>query len=103
MPPEGPETQAARLLRWYPRTWRSRYGEEFAELLIADITEQARVPTARTLDVARAAAHPGPSSPRPGSPATGRSNPIRTVRRARSSLAWLACSLAVFLGFGVAM
>ena len=32
--------RAARLLRWYPRDWRSRYGDEFAELLIADISER---------------------------------------------------------------
>jgi hypothetical protein len=29
--------RAAELLLWYPRAWRDRYGEEFAELLIADI------------------------------------------------------------------
>ena len=28
----GPHEQAKRLLRWYPRAWRARYGEEFAEL-----------------------------------------------------------------------
>jgi len=27
------EDTAARLLRWYPKAWRSRYGEEFTELL----------------------------------------------------------------------
>jgi hypothetical protein len=30
----APAERAARLLRWYPRGWRSRYGEEFAELLV---------------------------------------------------------------------
>jgi hypothetical protein len=45
-------TRAERLIRWYPKAWRSRYGEEFAELLIDDITERPRS-TARTLDVAR--------------------------------------------------
>jgi hypothetical protein len=29
-----------RLLRWYPRPWRVRYGEEFAELLAAELDEQ---------------------------------------------------------------
>ena len=29
-----------RLLRWYPRSWRARYGEEFAELLRAELSEQ---------------------------------------------------------------
>jgi hypothetical protein len=29
-----PAERAARLLRWYPRAWRDRYGEEFTELVI---------------------------------------------------------------------
>ena len=32
--------RAARLLRWYPRPWRERYGAEFTELLISDIEER---------------------------------------------------------------
>ena len=32
--------RALRLLRWYPKEWRSRYGEEFVELLIADMEER---------------------------------------------------------------
>jgi hypothetical protein len=44
--------RAQRLLRWYPRPWRDRYGEEFTELLIADIRERPHS-TKRTLDVAR--------------------------------------------------
>jgi hypothetical protein len=44
--------RAARLLRWYPCPWRDRYGDEFAELLIADIEERPRS-AGRTLDVAR--------------------------------------------------
>jgi hypothetical protein len=48
-----PQERAARLLRWYPKAWRHRYGAEFAELLISDIEERpASVP--RALDVARA-------------------------------------------------
>jgi hypothetical protein len=34
--------RAERLLRWYPPRWRERYGEEFAELLIADLSERPR-------------------------------------------------------------
>ncbi len=41
-----------RLLRWYPRCWRNRYGEEFAELLRAELAEQPRSPR-RTVNVAR--------------------------------------------------
>jgi hypothetical protein len=34
------EARAARLLYWYPRGWRDRYGAEFTELLIADLADQ---------------------------------------------------------------
>lgn len=44
--------RARRLLRWYPKEWRSRYGDEFVELLIADIVDRPRS-IHRTLDVAR--------------------------------------------------
>jgi hypothetical protein len=44
--------RAARLLSCYPREWRSRYGEEFAELLTADFGERPRS-LHRALDVAR--------------------------------------------------
>jgi hypothetical protein len=47
----GPQDRAAGLLRWYPRSWRARYGEEFAELLAADLSERPRC-IRRTLDVA---------------------------------------------------
>jgi hypothetical protein len=49
----APRDRAARLVRWYPRVWRERYGEEFTELLIADIDERP-ASALRTLDVARA-------------------------------------------------
>ena len=41
MSPE-PSARADRLIRWYPRAWRQRYGEEFGELVIADISERPR-------------------------------------------------------------
>ena len=49
---DGAARTAERLLRWYPRPWRDRYGAEFTELLIADISERPRSPR-RSLDVAR--------------------------------------------------
>jgi hypothetical protein len=49
---EEADRRARRLLRWYPRAWRLRYGEEFRELLIADIGERPRS-WGRTLDVTR--------------------------------------------------
>lgn len=44
--------RAERLLRWYPREWRARYGEEFTELLVAELEEQPRS-FRRSIDVAR--------------------------------------------------
>lgn len=43
--------QAERLARWYPREWRSRYGDEFVELLASDIAERPASWT-RAVDVA---------------------------------------------------
>jgi hypothetical protein len=91
--PRDPAARAARLLRWYPKAWRARYGDEFAELLIADIAERPRS-AARGLDVAR-----------------GGTVARLTVaglcgfgdRRVAASLVTLGCSLAVFLGIGAAM
>jgi hypothetical protein len=41
--PADPDARRAeQLLRWYPRSWRARYGAEFAELLRAEFTEQPR-------------------------------------------------------------
>lgn len=45
-----PAQRAERLLRCYPRDWRERYGEEFAELLESEIAERPHDPR-RTLDV----------------------------------------------------
>ena len=38
------ERHAARLLRWYPRPWRERYGEEFAALLMEEWAVRPRSP-----------------------------------------------------------
>ena len=45
------EDRAARLLHWYPASWRARYGAEFTELLIADLAERPRC-RRRTADLA---------------------------------------------------
>jgi hypothetical protein len=42
--------RAARLISCYPRAWRARYGEEFTQLLVDDISERPRS-LARTADV----------------------------------------------------
>ena len=49
--PEARAARAVRLLRWYPASWRVRYGAEFTELLVADLAERPRC-WRRTADVA---------------------------------------------------
>jgi hypothetical protein len=44
--------RASRLVRWYPREWRARYGDEFTELLVADLEERPHS-LHRELDVVR--------------------------------------------------
>jgi len=93
----GPAAQrAARLLRWYPKGWRSRYGEEFAELLISDIGERPRS-RSRTADVIR-----GGIVARLASAGLCGCAP-EAAAQVRASLAALACCAAVFLGIGGAM
>jgi hypothetical protein len=91
-----PQARADRLLRWYPKAWRTQYGDEFAELLLADIAEQPRSRT-RTLDVIRGGLLARLAVAGLGTWSLDRDS------QARTSLAWLAASLAVFLGFGAAM
>ena len=97
--PAALSRRARRMLRWYPAQWRARYGEEFTELLLADLSEQPRS-WRRSADVARSGllarlagagltSHP----PEPTDPALA----------ARASLATLACALAAFLTFATAM
>jgi hypothetical protein len=88
--------RAARLLRWYPRGWRSRFGEEFAELLICDIAERPQS-WARCADVAR-----GGFVARLG--AIGLCGyGLEDGDEVRSSLVSLSWCVAAFLGFGAAM
>ncbi|HEY6312287.1 MAG TPA: hypothetical protein VIY52_15985 [Streptosporangiaceae bacterium] len=88
--------RAARLLRWYPKAWRSRYGEEFAELLIADIGERPRSRT-RTLDVLRG----GIVARFTAAGLCGYT--LQAGDQVRVSLVAFGCCAAVFLGFGAAM
>jgi hypothetical protein len=104
---EPARERAGRLLRWYPRAWRDRYGDEFAELLIAEIQERPGS-AARTLDVVRGGivarlAEAGLCGVplRDGSAATTDAGAAR--RHVTASLLSLGGCLAVFLGFGAAM
>jgi hypothetical protein len=94
--PEGLERRTERLLRWYPKAWRSRYGEEFAELLIAEICERPRS-WPRSADVARSGLIARLSN------AGLTRHEVEGGDQVRASLASLGCALGVFLAFGVAM
>jgi hypothetical protein len=95
--------RAGRVLLWYPRSWRIRYGEEFAELLAAELAEQG--PSwRRTVNVAatglRARPLGGPDRPsdrvgggRPRGPGDGRVRRTWFSRAGRCGRSWrLACS-----------
>jgi hypothetical protein len=90
------QQRAARLLHWYPPAWRARYGDEFTELLIAEFAERPRS-WRRAVDIARG----GLLARLTGAGLTG--HELEPPEQLRAGLATAACSLAVFLAFGVAM
>ena len=102
--PEGHSAERAAdrvnlLLRWYPASWRERYGEEFAELLLAELTEQPRA-WRRTANVARC----GFAARLVSAGLAGHcGHPAGPAAAVRACLGTLTCSLAVFLTFGIAM
>jgi hypothetical protein len=104
--------RAERLLRWYPRPWRDRYGAEFTELLIADISERPRSPR-RSLDVARGgvrarladaglAGFPLPLATAGGSRAGILAERARQ-RQVSASLGAFSCALGAFLVLAAAL
>ena len=94
--PDGAGRRAARLLRWYPKSWRSRYGEEFAELLIAEISERPRS-RARTADVVRG----GIVARLTAAGLCGCT--LEASAQVRASLVSLGCCVALFADLGAAM
>lgn len=88
--------RATRLLRWYPKSWRARYGDEFTELLISELAEQPRS-WGRTWDVIRSGL-----AARLSSAGLGGRTPDPSLQ-VRASLAALGCAMAGFLVFGTAM
>ncbi len=89
-------SRAKRLLRCYPPAWRARYGEEFTQLLIDDISERPKSLT-RTTDVIRS----GLLARLSGAGITGDS--LSPDQQIRAGLAVLGCALSAFLVFGVAI
>jgi hypothetical protein len=97
--------RADRLLRWYPRAWRDRYGPEFTELLMADISERPRSPR-RSLDVARGGIRARLADaglvgfPLPLATAGSGTGPVLEQARQRqvsASLGSFSCALGAFL------
>jgi hypothetical protein len=88
--------RAERLLRCYPKDWRDRYGDEFTELLLSEMSEQPRA-WRRSADVVW-----GGLIARCTAAGLGgrRLEPVEQVRR---SLVAVGCALAVFLAFGLAI
>jgi|HubBroStandDraft_5_1064220.scaffolds.fasta_scaffold03016_5 hypothetical protein len=93
---DGAGRRARRLLRWYPASWRARYGDEFAELLAAEMTEQPRS-ARRTADVIASGLLARCTV------AGLTSHELAPADRARAGMTTLGCALAAFLALGVAM
>jgi hypothetical protein len=81
--------RAERHLRWYPREWRARYGEEFTELLVAELEERPRS-LRRCVDLAR-----GGLTARLAAAGLG-GQPLDTEGSGARSLATLAAALSIF-------
>jgi hypothetical protein len=82
------------LLRWYPPSWRARYGEEFAELLLAEMEERPRS-WRRTADVAASGLLARCTL------AGLTSHELSPPEQIRAGLATLGCALAALLAFGL--
>ncbi|MGA2530667.1 MAG: hypothetical protein ABSG36_16105 [Acidimicrobiales bacterium] len=88
--------RAKRLVRWYPKHWRRRYGDEFTEMLISDLTEQPRS--------WRRAGNVAWSGLVARLTCAGLTNhTTEPYEQVRASLASLGCAVGLFLVFGVAM
>ena len=89
------ERRVRRLLAWYPRAWRERYGDEFSELLLSDLAERPRS-WSRAFDIARsgAAARLGLG---------GAIHALPSRERAGAQLATVICSGCAFVLFGTAI
>jgi hypothetical protein len=83
-------------MRVYPKSWRERYGDEFAELLISEFEE---TPTSwrRTTNVVVT----GCLTRLVPTGLAGRG--LQPAEQARACVVSLGCALAAFLAFGIAM
>ena len=83
-------------MRWYPREWRARYGDEFEEMLLAEFDERP-ASWRRSVDIA---AH-GVLARLEFLGVAGDS--LAAGDQAHASLAAFGCALGAFLAFGVAL
>jgi hypothetical protein len=91
-----PGRGVALLVRSYPKSWRSRYGDEFTELLLAEVAERPHS-FRRTVNVIRS----GMVARLTCAGLSGHVLP--PAEQARASLASLGCAVAAFLTFGAAI
>jgi hypothetical protein len=91
-----PRRRAALLVRAYPKGWRARYGDEFTELLLAELAEQPRS-WRRTANVVWS----GWLARLTSAGLTG--HPLPPEQQASASLASFGCAAAAFLIFGGAI
>jgi hypothetical protein len=94
--PEATRRRAACSLRWYPPGWRARYGEEFVELLVAEMAEQPHS-AGRALDVARS----GVLARLAAAGIAGQ--PLEPEEGARASLAAFGCAVTLFVTMALAL
>lgn len=85
--------RVARLLRWYPRSWRERYGDEFCALLESDCAERPH-DLRRLVDVARCGLVARASTTGLSGELLGRDD------QASASLGWLLAAVAAFALLG---
>jgi len=90
------EHRAHVLLRWYPREWRDRFGEEFTALLLDEMGEQPRS-VRRSLNVAWS----GLVARTAQAGMAGAS--LSEGAQSQASLGWITAALAAFLCFGLGM
>jgi hypothetical protein len=90
------ERRAERLLRWYPRAWRARFGEEFRALLVDEMVDREYSVTRR--------ANVAWSGLVARTKQAGMCDlPLPSSAQSRLSLGWFTAALATFLCFGLAM
>ena len=90
------ERRARLLVRCYPSAWRARYGDEFVQLLVDEISERPRS-LARTADVVRSGLLARLQS------AGLAGDTLEPQQQVRAGLAALGLALSAFLAAGVAV